>query len=136
MISSGANISEKGNYPILNYKIKSELIAHILLTRHNTFITISDRRGKIYLSNSVGNLTDMRKGRRSIPIASNFLAHRIGRYLVRRGVKSIYMEFQGDSRKRPHILRGLESLGIKFRGFSERTGIPYNGTRRRHSSRR
>lgn len=120
----------------LGHRIKFKIIAHILFTRHNTFITISNQKGRVYTSRSVGNIPDLRKGKRAIPIASNFLACDMGKYLKQRKMHHLYLKFKGDFRKRFHVVRGFTSMGIRIEGLAERTGIPYNGTRKRHLPRR
>lgn len=120
----------------LSHRIRFKIIAHILFTRHNTSIAISNQKGNVYSYRSIGNITDLKKRKRAIPVASNFLACDVGKYLRRKRMHHLYLRFKGNFRKRFHVVRGFTSMGITIKGFAEKTGIPYNGTRKRHLSRR
>ncbi|MED6129426.1 hypothetical protein PIB30_107833, partial [Stylosanthes scabra] len=113
---------------------------HIKMLRNNTFVTVTDSKGNIKLSGSVGSVKEMKSGQKLARYAAEATSEVVGRRARGLGLKAVVMKVNGFThfrRKRQVIMSWLEgfldSRADKCRNpvvhIEDTTRKPHNGCR-------
>ncbi|KAL1351275.1 hypothetical protein HN51_015195 [Arachis hypogaea] len=113
---------------------------HIKMLRNNTFVTVTDSKGNIKLSGSVGSVKEMKSGQKLARYAAEATSEVVGRRARGLGLKAVVMKVNGFThfrRKRQAIMSWLEgfldSRADKSRNpvvhIEDTTRKPHNGCR-------
>ncbi|MED6113088.1 hypothetical protein PIB30_067675 [Stylosanthes scabra] len=137
-------IDKDGQDPLLPYYINQRETGadyvHIKMLRNNTFVTVTDSKGNIKLSGSVGSVKEMKSGQKLARYAAEATAEVVGRRARGLGLKAVVMKVNGFThfrRKRQAIMSWLEgfldSRADKSRNpvvhIEDTTRKPHNGCR-------
>lgn len=107
-------------YKIFNIYIKT--------TINNTFITLTDIKGKIKSMYSGGKL-GYKGAKRSTTYAAESAILKISKDCLNQGVKKIQLFFNGIGKPKKMFLKTIKNNGIKILTLNDITPIPYNGCR-------
>ncbi|KAF3447876.1 hypothetical protein FNV43_RR08582 [Rhamnella rubrinervis] len=111
---------------------------HIKLMRNNTFITVTDSKGKKKLGASAGMLPEMKGGAKLSRYAAEAVSEHVGRMSRNLGIKSVVMKVKGFTyfkKKRQAIMAWREGFSNSRTGdnpivyIEDTTRRPHNGCR-------
>lgn len=128
----------RGRLPRYNVE-QSQDFVHIKLMRNNTFVTVTDSKGKKKIGASSGMLPEMKGGAKLSRYAAEATAEHVGRMARNLGLKSVVMKVKGFTyfkKKRQAIMSWREGF-TNSRGdqnpivyIEDTTRRPHNGCRR------
>jgi small subunit ribosomal protein S11 len=101
-------------------------IVYIYTTLNNTLITVTDIQGKVIIFCSAGFL-NLKGSKRSTAYAGQSVATLIGKKLVTRGIRLLYVKLKGFGSARRAVLKGFTAANLKIITIKDHTSIPHNG---------
>ncbi|KAH7514789.1 hypothetical protein FEM48_Zijuj11G0127800 [Ziziphus jujuba var. spinosa] len=127
----------RGRLPRYNVEQNADFV-HIKLMRNNTFVTVTDSKGKKKIGASSGMLPEMKGGAKLSRYAAEATAEHVGRMARNLGLKSVVMKVKGFTyfkKKRQAIMSWREGF-TNSRGdqnpivyIEDTTRRPHNGCR-------
>ncbi|MGX7589801.1 30S ribosomal protein S11 [Candidatus Vidania fulgoroideorum] len=106
----------------------SSLILHILCTRNNTILSLTDFNGKILDWYSSGR-SGFKCTRKSSTYASQISTERICKKIIDLGFKSVSIKIKGFGVGRDVVLKTITNMGITINSSIDITPKPHNGCR-------
>lgn len=103
-------------------------ILNIKYCRNNTFFTLTDIRGNVLFSMSGGSL-GYRNARKSTWTAAMESAKSITTRAKETGIKNLYLNLRGFSRRKNSLLRRIFRSGCSIQKIIYRVPTPHNGCR-------
>ena len=108
--------------------MESIVKVHILVSRQNTYMTVTDKTGNTLAWRSAGSC-GFKNSRRSTPFAAEKCARSVGSYIKEKGYSSVELSIKGMSFNRSYCLRAFVKSGLKIKKFIDNTPVVYNGCR-------
>lgn len=127
--SGGSDV--KGTSRALNRVPKRKLAAgalNILSTFNNTLLTLTDPKGNTVMAASSGAL-GFKGARKSTPFAAAKVGEIIGDKAQQMGMKEAEVVVRGVGAGRESALRAFAGKGITITKITDKTPVPFNGTR-------
>lgn len=116
----------KGRKPA-PYKIPQGVI-HVSATFNNTFVTVTDLRGKVFSWSSAG-LCGFNNTRRGTPFAAETAARDAIQWAMKQGLRRAEVMIKGAGLGRDAALRAIRRSGIFLSFIRDVTPLPHNGCR-------
>ncbi len=101
---------------------------NVLATFNNTLVTLCDPKGNAVMSASSGAL-GFKGARKSTPFAAAKVGEIIGEKAQQMGMKEADVIIRGVGAGRESALRAFAGKGITITKITDKTPIPFNGTR-------
>jgi len=101
---------------------------NILATFNNTLLTLCDDKGNSVMAASSGAL-GFKGSRKSTPFAAAKVGEIIGEKAQQMGMKEAEVIIRGVGAGRESALRAFAGKGIGINRITDRTPVPFNGTR-------
>ncbi|MCA9365782.1 30S ribosomal protein S11 [Candidatus Kaiserbacteria bacterium] len=127
--SGGSDVA--GTSRALNRIPKRKLASgnlNILATFNNTLVTLTDNKGNSVMSASSGAL-GFKGSRKSTPFAAAKVGEIIGEKAQQMGMKEATVVVRGVGAGRESALRAFAGQGINVTKITDKTPVPFNGTR-------
>lgn len=127
--SGGSDV--QGTSRALNRIPKRKLAAgklNILATFNNTLLTLCDSKGNSVMAASSGAL-GFKGARKSTPFAAAKVGEIIGEKAQQMGMKDAEVIIRGVGAGRESALRAFAGKGINVTKITDRTPVPFNGSR-------
>lgn len=127
--SGGSDVA--GTSRALNRIPKRKLASgnlNILATFNNTLVTLTDNKGNSVMSASSGAL-GFKGSRKSTPFAAAKVGEIIGEKAGQMGMKEATVVIRGVGAGRESALRAFSGQGINITKITDKTPVPFNGTR-------
>lgn len=127
--SGGSDVS--GTSRALNRIPKRKLVAgnlNITATFNNTLLTLTDPKGNSVMAASSGAL-GFKGSRKSTPFAAAKVGEIIGEKAQQMGMKEASVIVRGVGAGRESALRAFAGKGINITKITDKTPVPFNGTR-------
>lgn len=101
---------------------------NILATFNNTMLTLTDAKGNAVMAASSGAL-GFKGARKSTPFAAAKVGEIIGEKAQQMGMKDAEVIIRGVGAGRESALRAFAGKGISVTRITDRTPVPFNGSR-------
>lgn len=131
IIKKGGGSDVAGSSRALNRIPKRKLAngkLNILATFNNTLLTLCDSKGNAVMSASSGAL-GFKGSRKSTPFAAAKVGEIIGEKAQQMGMKDAEVVVRGVGAGRESALRAFSGKGIAITKITDKTPVPFNGTR-------
>lgn len=131
IIKKGGGSDIAGSSRALNRIPKRKLASgtlNILATFNNTLLTLCDPKGNAVMSASSGAL-GFKGSRKSTPFAAAKVGEIIGEKAHQMGMKEASVVVRGVGSGRESALRAFSGKGISITTITDKTPVPFNGTR-------
>lgn len=131
IIKKGGGSDVAGTSRALNRIPKRKLAAgklNVLATFNNTLLTLCDAKGNAVMSASSGAL-GFKGSRKSTPFAAAKVGEIIGEKAQQMGMKDAEVVIRGVGAGRESALRAFAGKGIGITRITDKTPVPFNGTR-------
>jgi len=131
IIKKGGGSDIAGASRALNRIPKRKLASgtlNILATFNNTLLTLCDPKGNAVMSASSGAL-GFKGSRKSTPFAAAKVGEIIGEKAQQMGMKDADVVVRGVGSGRESALRAFSGKGITITTITDKTPVPFNGTR-------
>lgn len=128
--SGGSDVA--GTSRALNRIPKRKLASgtlNILATFNNTVLTLCDGKGNSVMAASSGAL-GFKGSRKSTPFAAAKVGEIIGEKAGQMGMKDANVVIRGVGAGRESALRAFAGKGINISRITDKTPVPFNGTRK------
>jgi len=108
----------------LKYKLFN---LYIKTTLNNTFVTLTDIKGKIKSNYSGGRFKHIKK---ATPYAAESAIIKVSKDCLSYGVKRIQLFINGIGKSKKTTIKIIRSIGLKILAVENITPVPYNGCRK------
>lgn len=121
------NIKSKTNIKINKYLKYKIFNLYIKTTLNNTFVTLTNIKGKIKSNCSGGKFKNIKK---STAYAAENAISKVLKDCLNFGVKKIQLFINGIGKSKKTTIKIIKSFGIKILIIENITPVPYNGCRK------
>jgi small subunit ribosomal protein S11 len=108
---------------------KKFAIFNVSSSLNNTFVALTDLKGKVRYVRSAGLCGFQGKKKRSTKFAVKYILKSVANFAKRRKILGVYLSLRGFSKPRRYVLGILKNRQIKVLGIRDITPNPHNGCR-------
>lgn len=115
-------------------KIDHKGIVHILSTKNNTILTLTDLQGNTKVWISTGHL-GFKNSRKSTTYAAQAAAEKLAEKALLLGYSSVHIQMKGLGYGKESCVRALSKSKLCILGIHDKTPLAHNGCRSRKKRR-
>jgi small subunit ribosomal protein S11 len=108
---------------------KNLAILYVSSSLNNTFVTLTDLKGKARHVRSAGLCGFQGKKKRSTKFAVKYILNSVAKFAKDQNVRKVFLCLKGFSKSRRYVVNSLKNKKIQIVGIRDITPNPHNGCR-------